>query len=147
MLTPASSVLSIVIDGASRASHERARMADVIDGNRQRLLNHAKGLVTFQELSQHLDAEERDRGLGLPELFDARGATTNLTTGQVRTLVQRAADTLRGTALGPTAIVATDDVTFGMARMYAILTEQAGARVEVFRDIESAKRWLEEVSG
>jgi hypothetical protein len=119
----------------------------VIDGNRKRLLTHAEGLVTFQELSQHLDAEERDRGLGLPELFDARGATTNLTTGQVRTLVQRAADTLRGTALGPTAIVATNDVAFGMARMYAILTEQAGARVEVFRDIESATRWLDGVSG
>jgi hypothetical protein len=119
----------------------------VIDSIRKRVLTHADGLVTFQDLSQHLDAEERDRGLGLPELFDARGATTNLTTGQVRTLVQRAADTLGRTALGPTAIVATNDVVFGMARMYAILTEQAGARVEVFRDVESANRWLDGVSG
>ena len=119
----------------------------VIDRIQQRLLTHADGLVTFQDLSQHLDAEERDRGLGLPELFDARGATTNLTTEQVRTLVQRAADTHRRIPLGPTAIVATDDLVFGMALMYAILTEDAGARVEVFRDVESANRWLQEVSG
>jgi hypothetical protein len=119
----------------------------IIDSVHQRLLTRADGLVTYQDLSQHLDAEERDRGLGLPELFDARGATTNLTAGQVHTLVQRAADTLRRTPLGPTAIVATDDVVFGMGRMYAILTDQAGARVEVFRDVESANRWLEEVSG
>ena len=119
----------------------------VIDGIHQRVLTHADGLVTFQDLSEHLDAEERDRGLGLHELFDARGATTNVTADQVRMLVQRAADTVRRIPLGPTAIVATDDVAFGMARMYAILTEQAGARVEVFRDVESANRWLQEVSG
>ena len=117
----------------------------VIDGIDQRVLTHADGLVTFQDLSQHLDAEERDRGLGLHELFDARGATTNVTAEQVRMLVQRAADTLRRIPLGPTAIVATDDVVFGMARMYAILTDEAGARVEVFRDVESANRWLREV--
>jgi hypothetical protein len=119
----------------------------VIDGIHQRVLTHADGLVTFQDLNQHLDAEERDRGLGLHELFDARGATTNVTAEQVRMLVQRAADTLRRIPVGPTAIVATDDVVFGMARMYAILTEEAGARVEVFRDVESANRWLQEVSG
>jgi hypothetical protein len=119
----------------------------VIDRIHQRVLTHADGLVTFQDLNQHLDAEERDRGLELPELFDARGATTNLTAEQVRTLVYRAASTLRRIPLGPTAIVATDDLVFGMARMYAILTEDSGARVEVFRDVESANRWLQEVSG
>src|ERR1700730_16769144 len=119
----------------------------VFDSTQQRLLTHADGLVTFQDLSEHLDAEERDRGLGLPELFDARGATTNVTAQQVRTIVQRAVDTLGQIPRGPTAIVATDDVVFGMARMYAILTEQVGARVEVFRDVESANRWLQEVSG
>jgi hypothetical protein len=118
----------------------------VIDTTRQRLLTRADGLVTFEDLSEHLDAEERDRALGLPELFDARGATTNLTATEVRALVQRAAAALRCNPLGPTAIVATDDVVFGMARMYAILTEQAGARVEVFRDVGSADRWLQEVS-
>jgi len=119
----------------------------VIDSIHQRMLTRADGLVTFEDLNQHLDAEERDRGLELPELFDARGATTDLTAAQVRTLVQRAADALRRGPLGPTAIVATDDVVFGMARMYAILTEQAGARVEVFRDVESANIWLQEVGG
>jgi hypothetical protein len=118
----------------------------VIDTIRQRLLTRADGLVTFEDLSEHLDAEERDRALGLPELFDARGATTNLTATEVRRLVQRAAAALRHKPLGPTAIVATDDVVFGMARMYAILTEQAGAQVEVFRDVGPANRWLQEVS-
>jgi hypothetical protein len=119
----------------------------VIDSARQRLLKRAEGLVTFQDISDHLDAEERDHGLGLSELLDARGATTNLTATQVRALVHRAAATLRRTPIGPTAIVATDDVMFGMARMYSLLTERDGVVVEVFRDVESASRWLDKVSG
>ena len=65
-------------------------------------------------------------------IFDARGATTNVTAEQVRMLVQRAADTLRRIPVGPTAIVATDDVVFGMPRMYAILTEEAELSARTF---------------
>jgi len=54
---------------------------------------------------------------------------------------------LENIALRHPAIVATDDLVFGMARRYAILTEDTKARVEVFRDVESANRWLQEVSG
>jgi hypothetical protein len=51
---------------------------------------------------------------------------------------------LRTTELGPTAIVTTDDLTFGMARMFAALrnmkdtTEQIG----VFRTMREAEDWL-----
>jgi hypothetical protein len=53
---------------------------------------------------------------------------------------------LRLVELGPTAIVTTDDVLYGMARMYSILAEGVGAASEVFRDVESATRWLNRVS-
>lgn len=44
-----------------------------------------------------------------------------------------------------TAIVATRDAHYGMARMYASLTEAMGAptRVRVFRTVEEAKAWLQ----
>jgi hypothetical protein len=115
----------------------------VIDRLRQRMLTQASGLVTFADVIGHLDQEERDRGLDLPELVDARGAQTDLTAEQVRRLVQRAVQLLRTIPLGPTAIVASDDTLFGMARMYSILVEQDGISVDVFRDIESAQNWLD----
>jgi hypothetical protein len=114
----------------------------VIDRFRQRMLTHADGVVTFHDVNRHLDEEERERGLDLPELVDARGAKTDLTSEQLRQLVQRAAQMARTIPLGPTAIVATDDTVFGMARMYSILAEQVGVSVEVFRDLGSAERWL-----
>jgi hypothetical protein len=50
-----------------------------VDRLGRRVVTRASGLVTFSELSEHLDAEERQRALDLTELFDARGATTDIT--------------------------------------------------------------------
>jgi hypothetical protein len=112
----------------------------------QRLITRADGTVTFQDITAHLDLEQRNRDLDRPELIDARGATTDLTAAQVRQLAQRAADMLRLVELGPTAIVTTDDVLYGMARMYSVLAEGVGATAEVFRDMESATKWLNRIS-
>jgi hypothetical protein len=117
----------------------------VIDRFRQRILTHADGLVTFAELTRHLEEEQRAHGLDLPELIDARGAKTDVTSEEIWRLVKRTEDLAQRTPLGPTAIVTTDDVVYGMARMYSMLAERVGAVVEVFRDIDSAERWLANV--
>jgi hypothetical protein len=114
-----------------------------IDDVQRRLITRADGVITFHEISAHLDIEERNRHLSLPELVDARRATTDLTAEQVRRLVQRAAHMLRTLDLGPTAIVTRSDVLYGMARMYSILAEGVGAAAQVFHDVESATRWLD----
>jgi hypothetical protein len=113
-----------------------------VDHVRRRVVTRASGLVTFSELSEHLDAEEHERALDLKELFDARGATTDITPDQVKHLVQRAVSSAQRISLGPTAIVTHNDLVFGMARMYSILVENV-APVGVFRDLEPAIEWLE----
>ena len=40
------------------------------------------------------------------------------------------------------AVVANSDASFGMARMYAIASENSGQTIEVFRDMDAAKAWL-----
>jgi hypothetical protein len=40
------------------------------------------------------------------------------------------------------AIVANSEAAFGMARMYAIASEDSGQTIEVFRDISAAEAWL-----
>jgi hypothetical protein len=117
-----------------------------IDPIHRRLVTHADGVLTFHDINAHLDVEQRNRDLDRPELFDARGATTDLTTQEVRRLVQRAAGMLRLVELGPTAIVTTNDVLYGMARMYSVLAEGVGAAADVFHDVESATGWLDRMS-
>ena len=118
----------------------------VIDRVLQRMMTHADGVVTYAELNEHLNAEEQERGLGLPELIEASGATTDVNSGNVMRLVQRAARTSQSVPLGPTAIVVQDAVAFGMARMYSILMDRVGAPVGVFRDRAEAISWLESIS-
>lgn len=84
-------------------------------------------------------------GLGLPELIDASGASTDVTPDDVARPVQRAARPSQRVPLGPTAIVVQDSMAFGMARMYSILMECVGAPGGVFRDRASAIRWLESI--
>ena len=114
-----------------------------IDPSTGLMLTRADGVVTFHDVNAHLDVEQRNRDLNRPELIDARGVTTDLTTADVRRLVQRAGAMLRTVDLGPTAIVTTNDVVYGMARMYSILAEGVGVNVEVFRDIDAATTWLQ----
>jgi hypothetical protein len=116
----------------------------VIDRFRQRMLTQAEGLVTFADICAHLDAEAHDHGIDLPELFDARSASTNITAEEIRRLVRRVHGMVHTQPFGPTAIVTTDDFAFGMARMFAILVERAGVAIEVFRDLERAQAWLDE---
>jgi hypothetical protein len=118
----------------------------VVDRFQQRILTQAWGLVTFTEINAHLDAEIRDHGVDLPELVDARAATTDLTPAQIRQLVTRVHHLIQQQPFGPTAFVITNDYAFGMARMFCFLAERDGLAAEVFRDLESASAWLDQAS-
>jgi hypothetical protein len=41
------------------------------------------------------------------------------------------------------ALVAPSDAAFGMSRMWAIQSESSGQRIEVFRELDRAKEWLQ----
>ena len=41
------------------------------------------------------------------------------------------------------ALVAPSDAAFGMSRMWAIQSERSGQRIEVFREMDQAKEWLQ----
>ena len=119
-----------------------------IDSSRHLVRTLASDLVTYRELERHLAEEEHDDdAVGLAEVIDARGATTDLTTEQVRRLVARTDALVRKGHFGALAIVTDNDVAFGMARMYQLLCEMSlPVRIEVFRELEPALAWLRTVS-
>src|SRR5688572_16215072 len=118
-----------------------------IDSSRHLVRTLASGLVTYQDIERHVAEEEHDDAVGLAEVIDARGATTDLTSDQVRGLVARTDALVRKGRFGALAIVTDNDVAFGMARMYQLLCELSLAvRIEVFRDLDPALAWLRAVS-
>jgi len=79
------------------------------------LFTTAEGLLTFAEIQKHLEEEHTQRALGYRELVDATNATTNVTSNEVRLLVAELQIMMPSTPFGPTSVVTTNDVLFGMA--------------------------------
>jgi hypothetical protein len=107
------------------------------------LLTSAEGLVSFEDIQKHLDKELPAGAIGCREIFDALAASTNLTPEQIREIVGRVRAMMRNGPFGPTAIITTNDLFFGMARMFAIMCELGeGPKVGVFRAVSGGLAWL-----
>jgi len=113
-----------------------------IDPARHTIRTIASGLVTYDDLARHLAEEEQADAVGLFEVIDGRGAQTDVTPEQVRSLVARTDALVRSGRFGALAIVTDSDFAFGMARMYQILAEPLPVQIGVFRTLDAATAWL-----
>jgi hypothetical protein len=113
---------------------------DTTDG---RVCTSASGVVTIADLIQHVESEQRDGAIGLPEIVDARGASTDVTSSQIRELVNRTNDFSQMRQVGPLAVVTDSDVLYGMTRMYQILCDDLPMEIGVFRNLDQASEWLD----
>jgi hypothetical protein len=119
----------------------------VVDYERRRVSTRAEGIISFAEIAEHADAESLSRDPAYDELFDATDALVELTAADVRELVLLTNEAILKHPVGATAIVATQPVVFGLARMYATLCESVGVRVGVFRTVGEAEKWLDSPGG
>ncbi|NUO40355.1 MAG: hypothetical protein HOQ17_07930 [Gemmatimonadaceae bacterium] len=114
-----------------------------IDPERRLVVTRAWGVLSALELSEVMSQILLDprfdptyRSLG-----DLR-EVTNITVDNIATA--QAASSPLFVIGARRAIVATSDVAFGMARMFASYSERAGHEVRVFRDMQHAEAWLDE---
>ena len=112
-----------------------------IDRARRRLFTAAEGSVTYPEVMAHLEKERVDNGLPLNELVVATRAKVAFSPVDVRQVIKRLRDLGRHHALGPTAIVVDDDLSYGMMRMLEMLVEDV-CDVRPFRNAGEAEAWL-----
>ncbi|HEY2867463.1 MAG TPA: hypothetical protein VGJ02_10260 [Pyrinomonadaceae bacterium] len=115
-----------------------------IDTVNRRIYSKASGLVTLADLLKHIKSEVDPEVARFSEIFDCTGATTDLTVEQVRMLAEARRQIARSQPASPTAVVATNDLFFGMLRMFDMLTETVRP-MRVFRDLKSAEQWLDSI--
>ena len=116
----------------------------VIDRLRRRLTVHSEGHVTFEDIRGHMENRAEEGLIGYDQIFDARDAVLDLTGDQMRTLAWSTTRVVAGgVPYGCMAFVTNDATSFGMARMFGMLTEDSGLPVQVFYDIDEAERWLD----
>jgi hypothetical protein len=113
-----------------------------VEQTSKRLHSRASGILTYEDVRHHL---QETRGLevpGYPDLFDARGAETDMTVAQIQSLVSISGEMFKRGALGATAIVVTGHVLFGMTRMYERVNADFISPVHVFLELPPAEAWL-----
>jgi hypothetical protein len=75
-------------------------------------------------------------------LIDARSANIELTSAEVRDLVEETRRLRNGLGPTPVAFVTERPVLYGMIRMYQILALDIHPGFCVFRNYEEAERWV-----
>lgn len=109
----------------------------------------ATGTLTNQELIAHKRRLQEDPAFraGMGQLSDVRGVDRlDVTTDGVVQFAQHDATHAGTLERSKLAIVATEDVIFGMARMYPTRTSSHRPNVGVFRSLDEATAWLERES-
>jgi hypothetical protein len=116
------------------------------DRDRNAMLTTAEGPITLADICKHIEEERVQNGLGCAELIDARSASPAVSPEDVRTLVALLRKWSGLYKLGPTAVVVSTEVAYGMLRMLDILVEEFCV-IQPFQDMEMARRWLYEGRG
>jgi len=116
-----------------------------IDRMKDMTVLNLSGEVSLDEFIQTLQAYINDNPTTY-EIYDARELNgTRFSTDEVKHLAKflqnRHAKRVPGSK---TAIVVDRDIDFGLSRMISMMTDQTMPyRIEVFRSMEAAKKWLD----
>jgi hypothetical protein len=114
-----------------------------IDSDRKIVLSRIWGTATEDEIRDHGQRLRNDPQFqpDFRQLLDMSELTEILVGSEM------VRDAARNQFFSPgvkRALVATSDVAFGMARMYAIASEHSGQTIKVFRDMNAAEAWLDQ---
>jgi hypothetical protein len=81
----------------------------------------------------------------LDELVDLSGLSgLGVTTSGIRRLGETSVQVHRGSPAVRVAIVAPDNLVYGLSRMYGAFAEESGSEHRVFRSLEEAMAWLKQ---
>jgi hypothetical protein len=102
------------------------------------------GKIDLHEFRTVLDELTKLPGFrpGLKLVGDLRAAETALTGDEIRVLADYAAPTHRACGTTRWAFIASTALTYGLARMYAALTQGAEVEVQVFKEANEVGDWL-----
>jgi hypothetical protein len=121
-------------------------IAYTVEPTRNRVTLVYTGTITDRELFETFDRLYRDPAhrVGMDELSDLRTVhNVTVTSVGLQALADQTARNLdQARQTWRVAVVAPQDVVFGLARMYGLFREDSPELVRVFRDLASAEEWL-----
>ena len=112
-----------------------------IDSERRVIFSSATGVLTDEDLHEHQAQLLADPFFdpGFDQLWDfTRVSAVEVSPEALRHL----AHSRSYKASARRAVVAPDDLRFGMGRMFQLLHDEAPEELRVFRSLDEARRWL-----
>ena len=102
------------------------------------------GSIDLVEMRAAIDQFRAGERRTLPILLDLSDATLTFSSDDIARLAEERAMENKRSPLGPLALISTADETFGLSRMFKAYSDTKGRpHVGVFRDAQSAERWLQ----
>jgi hypothetical protein len=102
----------------------------------------ARGELRLTDIESYLDGVVTADALAYRKIFDMTEATPGLSDDDMMALGARIRAYLLLGQLGPLAIVAKTEKSYGQARMFAALAE-ADRPLKIFRELHLARQWLD----
>ena len=121
-----------------------------IDAKAGVVVNTVSGKLTAAAFTATLraliDNPEFQPGMGI--VWDLRrGTVIGLKADEIKGVVYYVANRVEARGRGRLAIVVSQDVDYGIGRMFAAYAEQIGIERRVFRDLEEAVHWASRTVG
>ena len=103
---------------------------------------HVTGVISVQEIVDHLTAQQRQKTVSWRELVDVRGVTPPyMSKSQIWQAARAALAVVLEERAGPRAVLVTNQTVYSQCRMFATLVEDTFP-IRVFRDLALAEHWL-----
>ena len=116
----------------------------VEQANGKRLALKGTGSIDITEMRAAVDQFRAGERRVIPILLDLSEATLEFSAADIAKLAEDRATEYKRSPLGPLALVATADETFGISRMFKAYSDANGRpHVGVFRDMTAAELWLQ----
>jgi hypothetical protein len=116
------------------------------DARTNRLFLKGTGAIDIAEMRGAVDQFRAGEGRAIAILLDLSEASLKFSAEDVAKLAEDRALENNRLPLGPLALVASADESFGLSRMFKAFSDANGRpHVGVFRDTLSAERWLQSV--
>ena len=111
------------------------------DPERQWLWVTASGRISYEDLLQHMQDARTEGVLRYPHFVDGTSATIAFSAADARNFARALAGLSGIESFGPSAVLVSTDVAYGMSRMLQTLLKET-VRVRVFRARSEAELWL-----
>lgn len=110
------------------------------------ILTTATGIVSCGDILKHIEAKVVADVMSYAELFDARDVTLDISITEVNVIARKVREATGQEKPGRIGIITNSNFIYGLAKLYASITEKDNPQFRIFQDLDAARLWIAEAN-